>query len=137
MRRILPAIFFVALTVLSCRRPSGEEHFVRGDGPYTFEIDFGDSLAVYDIDFYTVVDSPDGPAETPLLVRWSKDTVVFTERVFLPLEGEGRYSREIRAPYRHGVTMADPGTWHIDVSVEDSVPGLRGMGIAVRRDGSR
>ena len=48
----------MALFLLTgCREPMSVEKFVKGEGPYTFFVDMGDSTAVYDFDLYTRVDA--------------------------------------------------------------------------------
>lgn len=115
------------------------EKFVKGEGPYTFFVDMGDTTVAYDFDFYTRIDAP---ADTlarmtslPLQVTWTSPTFhVFREDVYMPLEGRvTAFSRQVRVPYRTGVRPEEPGPWTVMVRVMDPPQGLRGMGLVVER----
>ena len=115
------------------------ERFVKGEGPYTFFVDMGDSTATYDFDLYTRVDAPVDTlrkmAALPLQVTWTSPSFhVFREEVYMPLEGRiTAFSRQVRVPYRADVRPEEPGPWTVMVRVTDPPKGLRGMGLVVER----
>ncbi len=145
--RIRDGIFFLfAAAAFSCAEPSSEERFVRAqdapDGEYRFMVDLSDSTAVYDLDFYTMIDgSPSQMAELraiPLEVSWvSPDLRHFSERVLLdPAAGSGSgVSRQMRVPYRRNVSMYVPGAWSITVTVPEGfrLEGMRGLGLVCEK----
>ena len=143
MRRISPVIL-LAVLLLCCSAPKGQEQFVKGKGPWTFSVRL-DSLTVSDFYFYTRRDGAPGRrskvAELPLDVAWispAADTLV--ETVYLPLESKSSfYSSESSILYRSEVTPPRSGEWTIVVTPHDSVTvrGLRGLGIAIKNHGSR
>lgn len=137
MRRILSIVVF-ALALASCREPSSVEQFVPGDGPFQFSVDMSDSLAMYDFDFYSRLDTK--PSECPssllLMVRWiSPVDSVFRENVYLPVR-----SGEVYQPYRADVVPSIYGRWTLVVACPEasSVKGFRGLGlVTVKRHGTR
>ena len=143
MRRISPVILLAVLLVF-CSAPKGQEQFVRGKGPWTFTVRL-DSLTVSDFYFYTRRDGAPSRrskvAELPLDIEWispAADTLV--ETVYLPLESKSSfYSSESSILYRSEVTPPRSGDWTLVVSPHDSVTvrGLRGLGIAIKNHGAR
>lgn len=141
MRKALGIILFF-LAVLSCRQPGSMEFFVPGDtGPFTFPVDLSDTTASYDFDFYTRLDGHHrdilSDTEMPLTLMWTAPSgALYVETVYVPLSGSGEtfYSRQVRAPYRSGVVPAEAGTWQIRASLPVAVPGLRGLGLIVKRN---
>ena len=130
MRRILLPI--ILLLAVSCSEPLSSEYFIRGEGPYEFEVQMKDSLAVYDFDFFTRVDARKCPGETALMIRWvSPSDSVFRETVYMPLE-----CGDVYEPYRKGCVPVEYGTWKCIVAIPEavSIDGFRGLGLVVRRD---
>ena len=122
----------------------GSEQFIRGCGPYSFTVDFSDSLCAYDLALYSRIDANERKAlafgELPLNVAWTAPDGVgeYAETVYLPLEGErrGYFSRQVWHQYRKGVQPAVYGEWTLTLSIPDTlnIRGLRGMGLEVLRD---
>lgn len=141
MRNKLGIIVLFLLSVLSCRQPAAMEYFVAGEtGPFEFTVDLSDSTAVYDFELYTRLDGRhrdiESDVETPLTLTWQAPSdSLYLETVYLPLKGgeETFYSRQVRAPYRSGVVPSEAGIWTIRATLPLSVPGLRGLGLIVRR----
>lgn len=140
MRRA--AILLAALTAFfsSCSRPDSVETFIKvADAPagiYDFSVDMSDSLATYDLLFYTRVDNPSGFGKSiPLEVSWiSPDSErALVEKVYL---GSGDL-RGVREEYRTGVNPVVKGVWTLRVRPEDTPRGFRGIGLIVRTDGTR
>ena len=133
-------LFFIFTIFTGCKEPMSVEKFVKGEGPYTFFVDMGDSTASYDFDLYTRVDAPLDSlrkiAALPLQVTWTSPTFhVFREEVYLPMEGKmSLYSKQVRAPYRAGVRPEEWGPWQLVVRVQDPPEGLCGMGLVVSRN---
>ena len=140
MRRFLPFLL-LSLSVLSCREPTSVETYIRSEtGPFAFSVDMADTTAVYDLTFYTRLDGPhrylESDFETPLTIYWrSPSDSLYEETVYLPLEGEDEtfYSRQLIVPYREGVSPKESGIWGLTVTLPSEVPGLRGLGLKVRK----
>ena len=144
-RRILHLLFAVLLAA-ACREPSAREEFVAGGGPFLFQVDMTDTTRTYDFTFYTRLDGRphllEKIVDMPLDIQWiSPSEEVFQETVWLPLTDPDAtyYSRQIRHLYRSGVVPSEPGIWTLNVSVPDTlqIPGLRGLGLIQRYNGTR
>lgn len=63
---LIPALFAaIALSLFSCSEPQSYEEFVRTgskdeDGMYRFTLNMSDSLAVYDLSFYSRIECGNG-----------------------------------------------------------------------------
>lgn len=144
-RRVLSCLLAVLLAA-ACREPSVREDFVPGSGPYIFQVDMSDTTRTYDFTFYTRLDGRphllENVVDMPLDIQWiSPSEEVYGETVWLPLTDPAAtyYSRQIRHLYRSGVVPSVPGIWALSVSVPDTlqIPGLRGLGLIQRRNGTR
>ena len=137
MRRILPIVIFM-LALASCREPMSVETFIPGDGPFEFTVDMTDSLAVYDFDFYSRIDSrpEDCPGSLLLMIRWvSPADSVFRESVYLPVR-----AGEVYEHYRADVVPSVFGEWKLVVACPEAsaVKGFRGLGlVTLKRHGTR
>ena len=135
------AVILLLAFFLACSAPKGAEQFLKGAGPWSFEVDMTDSLSTYDISFYTRRDCAPARraqvAELPLTVEWvSPAADTLREVVYLPLSAKSTfYSSETSIPYRKGVAPASHGVWTLVVTPHDTVTvrGLRGLGLAVKR----
>lgn len=141
MRRAASLILLCILCVTACREPLSREAFVKGPGPYEFSVPMNDSTVLYDFDFYTRIDaSPEdirALSDLPLTITWTSPSGQrFTESVFLPLQGRTSFfSRQIREPYRAGISPWEYGDWTMSVfvPVSASVPGMRGLGLIITK----
>lgn len=143
--RIPVIICLSALALMvSCRRPDSFEQFIRADGvvsgAYVFTLGLDDTLATYDISFYTKVDPPLMAADRPeaslgLVVVWAEGDGLTSlrEKVYLPYGGVAGSAH----PYRSGIKPSHPGEWTVSVTPEDPPAGLRGIGIICKRNGTR
>ena len=145
-RRILIVLAAVLAAFAACRRPSSQEDFIAGAGPYVFSVDMADTTQSYDFSFYTRLDARphllEGVVDMPLDIQWvSPSREVFTETVYLPLTDAHStfYSRQIRRPYRTEVIPVESGIWELSVTVPDtvSIPGFRGLGLIQSIHGAR
>ncbi len=128
MRRLLCLIIAAGL-LFSCAQPSSYEQFVRSDksGEYSFTLDMSDTLAAYDLAFYTLIDRPlfqrDTLVSFPLNVVWcSPSGRYFSETVYYPADS-------LRVRYRSGVVPSEGGEWTLQVSVTPEPAGFRGLGV--------
>ncbi|MBR5042432.1 MAG: hypothetical protein IKX67_04270 [Bacteroidales bacterium] len=128
MRRFLP-VLVLGWLFCSCAQPSSTEQFLRSDGSgeYNFELELADTLASYDLSFYSVIDRPlfkrDTLVSFPLQVVWrSPSGRYFSETVYYP-------SDSLRVRYRSGVIPSEGGTWSISVSIGHEPSGFRGLGV--------
>ena len=148
MKRRFPLpVVLAALFLAACAAPPSTELFVgaaeRAADGYHFTVAL-DTAEVYDFSFYTALVGRRLPSEPlPLTVTWlSPAKRRFSETVWLDPAGrrDGPFSRQIVAPYRRGVRIAEPGEWELTVSLRDT-PGLTGLGLRIEKtrddDGTR
>ena len=134
---MIAAAAFV-LSLCCCSRPTEMEVFVKSadavGGVYSFELPLEDSLATYDLSFYTRVDAPVGhrpQGSVALDVRWeSPSGETADETVHMDA------SKQIEA-YRSGVSPLEPGVWTLKVQVVNPPEGLRGLGVVCKENGTR
>ena len=122
------------LALCSCVRPTSIEQFVRTDqaegGVYRFELDFSDSLATYDISFYSA-GSADPGWSCPVKVIWSGPSDQrYTETVYPD------WSRRVEK-YRSGICMKETGIWTLYLRIDDVPEDFRGIGIICELNGTR
>lgn len=134
----------MALALASCSMSIVSEDFrSRSErdtsGRYCFELDMSDSLASYDISFYTRIDCgaklfaalPDIPVNVELV---SPSGYSFTESVFLAKSSFdiGRPgSFDILTDYRVGCVPLEYGCWKMFLALPD-IRGLRGLGVILK-----
>lgn len=142
----LMPVFLLAVLLSACSAPRVSEVFVPSSqkdslGRYAFELDMSDSLASYDISFYTRLDcsvySFDNVVDIPVYV-WltSPSGELFAEQVFLPKRGfsaERPGSYDCMMEYRTGCIPAEYGQWGMALSVSP-ITGLRGMGVILTKN---
>lgn len=127
----IAAVNSIALCCLlfSCSEPSVQDFFISSaQAPYEFRMDMSDTLAVYDLVFFTKCRAD--VADMRLDVTWispSGDSVC--ETVYLPAFGV----KGIAAPYRSGVAPPSAGEWVLRVDVPDEPEGLCGLGLTVTK----
>ncbi|MBO4475234.1 MAG: hypothetical protein J5737_00730 [Bacteroidales bacterium] len=119
----------VAVLAVSCREPRAREYYLRADrtGEYSFDISLTDSLARYDISFYTAIVKPllhkDTLASFPMQIVWrSPSGLYFSETVYYPAASP-------RVLYRSGLIPSEYGTWNIGITLPEEPSRLRGLGI--------
>lgn len=124
----------LCLVPAACVRPDSVEIFVpaakAADGVYIFDFEMADSLATYDISFFTrndgnVLDS------LPLKVMWlSPSGESLSETVYMdPLK--------VTEKYRSGVRPDECGSWRLCVRPVVEGKGFRGLGIICKENGTR
>ena len=132
------AMLALLLALVACSAPSDTELFVRKDqaqgGVYVFDFPMLDSLASYDVSFYSRSEKRElGNVE--LSVLWlspSGDSV--NETVYMKTITK-RGSMET---YRQGVRPAEFGEWRISVRPDVEPGEIAGFGmICKRKDGTR
>jgi len=147
-------VLFLSSVVLSvagvsCSRPASVEQFVSVDkreanGLYSFSLDLSDSLATYDISFYSRIDASrlkiSHTRDFSLMVTWTapsgqkyRETVYFG--VFDESAGSNSFSSQYVKPYRTGLVPVEYGVWEMNVLVNSGaeVPGLRGLGVVCKK----
>lgn len=131
----LPAILPLLFLLLSCARPSSFETFIPApnvsENVYLFDVDFTDSTSLYDVSFYTKIDSPmihPRQKESFLMdIFWvTPSDRKMQEKVYYP-------SWEPQVLYRSGLEPSEPGIWRLAVQVPEPPVGFRGLGIIVSR----
>ena len=140
MRRALGMIAAAALvlSLCCCSRPTEREIFVKAvnavGNVYSFELPMEDSLATYDLSFYTRIDSPvsrRAAGSLELDVRWeSPSGEAADETVYMDVTSQVE-------TYRSGVSPLEPGVWTLKVQVVNPPEGLRGLGLVCKENGTR
>ena len=128
MRKYL--FILLCLLATACHEPGSQERFIKGTGPFVFQVNMSDTTAVYDMDIYTREDSKEILPMMELWMRWtSPSDSSFRETVFLPL------STEVYTHYRADVTPFEPGVWTLTVTAPSArlIHGLRGLGLVVKK----
>ena len=155
-RLVLPALVAAILAAGACSRPVSSEQFVSADkreanGLYRFKLDLSDSLATYDVSFYSRIDAGrlklENNRDLPMMVTWSapsgrryRETVYFVLSDESP--GSDTFSGQFVKPYRTGLVPTEYGEWELNVLVNSGAdyPGFRGLGVICKKnlsDGSR
>ena len=132
MRRIIPRLLLLA-ALSACRQPRAREFFLRANdsGEYSFSLDLSDTLAAYDISFYTALDRPPFHRDTlvcfPMQIVWrSPSGRYFSETVYYPADS-------VKARYRTGLIPSEYGDWTVAVTLPSQPASLRGLGIICER----
>ena len=135
MKGLRHIVFWVLLLMgaAACTRPVSEEQYVfdDGSGQFDFQVDMSDSLCVYDLSFYTRLESRQSPPGFPIRVYLiSPSGKRFSESLFYDA------SAALVVPYRSDLSPVEPGVWTL--SVRARAEGLKGMGlICTKKDGTR
>lgn len=134
---MIAAAAFV-LSLCCCSRPTEMEVFVKSadavGGVYSFELPLEDSLATYDLSFYTRVDAPAGRrsgGSLELNVLWVSPS---GERAGETVHMD---AAKLLETYRTGVSPLEPGVWTLKVQVVNPPEGLRGLGLVCKENGTR
>ena len=148
LHMLLTAVLLAA--AVSCARPESVEQYIGADqtppnGLYHFSLDLSDSLATYDLSFYTRIDAgrlrmaeaKDFPLSLTLTSpsgRRYRETVFFL--VDETQRGSDFYSSQYVKPYRTGLVPVEWGEWEMSVQVNggNEVQGLRGLGIICKKN---
>lgn len=140
-----PGLFIIAsfLMLVSCTRPESENLFVKAsdsdDGLYEFKVDLSDpGEDGYDFAFYTRVDDISLKSKygtIPLDICWMSPSSrrALEERVYIGRGDLGGLSAE----YRSAVRPSETGVWTLYVRPVDPPKGFRGLGLTVKRNGTR
>ena len=127
MRRV-GFLLLVLLSLAACRRPESVESFAfdNGDGQFDFTVDMGDSLSVYDLSFFTRLESRFSAPGFPMRVYLTSPSgTVYGETLFYDA------SAGLVVPYRSDLRPVEYGVWQL--SVRAQAEGLNGLGLICRR----
>lgn len=138
MKRLLLIFLYAALALWSCSKPDREVMFIKekdaAGGVYEFGFAMNDTLASYDISFYTRV-AGSWKESIRLDVEWiAPDGKKFDESVFFGPSDD--YSGFVEA-YRTGVVPVVPGDWTIKVKTGNVPKGFWGLGLMCEENGTR
>lgn len=129
VRRIMVLSLAFQVFASSCNEPATRDFFIAAqDSPYEYEVDMSDSLAQYDLEFYTMAGGE--ASDVKLDITWispERDSV--RESVYLPDFG----AEGIVAPYRSGVVPPSNGVWILSVEVPEAPDGFCGLGLTVTK----
>ena len=127
-RRAILALGSFLLLLGACSQPQSVEQFVfdDGSGRYDFDVRMDDSLCVYDLSFYTRLESRHSPPGFPVRVYLTSPSgVTYGESLFYDA------SASLVVPYRLDLQPVEYGLWHL--SLYARAEGLRGMGLICTR----
>ncbi len=148
MRSSLKALLFCLALAFSCSNPASRETFIKASetevpGRYSFSVDFSDSLAVYDLDIYTMADINRGEkvgwTDIQAYSLWTSpsgkqysETFVMPDSAFVRKTFNSYHY--LRA-YRHDVSPKEAGLWTVEIilPVCDQTSMVRGLGLIVTR----
>lgn len=127
--------------MLSCSAPLTMEDFRSMDdrdslGRFSYELDMSDSLAVYDISFYTRLDQSakdfaDGSDVCVDIEFVSPSGATFSEVVYIPhssFSSRRKGTYDCLVEYRIGSVPVEWGVWKMNLTVPQTY-GMRGMGV--------
>ena len=154
MGRFSPAKALVlaiqAAAAFSCVRPDSVEQYVgmeqrEPNGLFRYSLDLSDTLATYDIIFYSRIDAGRqrmaSARDFPLMVTWTspsgqryRETVYFDVRD--EVRGSSFYTSQYMKPYRTGLVPVESGVWDMTVHINagNEVPGFRGLGVICKKN---
>ena len=122
IRRIVILFVAVLMAAVSCKRPPSMEYYVYNDGSgqYEYELDFSDSLAVYDLSFYTRPEKVEHPSGFPLRIYMTSPSgQTFVENVYYS------FGESAVVPYRMGLAPVEYGKWILSARTDaDFITGL-------------
>ena len=124
VRILIPVLGALLLLAVACQRPLTTETYVfdNGSGQFDFEVDMSDTLCVYDLSFYTRLESRLSPPGFPIRVYLTSPSgVVYGESLFYDA------STGLVVPYREDLRPVEYGSWLL--SVRARAEGLQGMGL--------
>lgn len=139
----LGLLVWIVLSIVSCREPSKSFQMYltsdealndKGRGVYSYELDFDDSLARYDIFFYCR--SRVGRHESlPLSVQWVNPAGETSEETVYLKVVNPRGTKEL---YRSDTTPKTKGLYTLNIYPMDLSAELEGFGVIFqRKDGTR
>ena len=124
----LNSLFVLLLCLASCSEPTHGEKFVKGDRLYyEYTIPVTDSLAYYDLSFYTRVDNfKAGNCPLGLDLRWTSPAdSLYYEKVWMRT-GNTQGKVEL---YRSGMRFPLNGDWTLRIKAPDKPEGFCGVGV--------
>lgn len=135
MPRSLAVLILAFCLACACTPPGAYEKFVPAseaeENIYIFDVDLSDTTCLYDVSFYTKVDTP---------LAKPKEMKSFKMDIFWVSPSDRRYeeivyypSWETRVPYRRGVEVSEGGEWRLAIQISDPPAGLRGLGVIFKR----
>lgn len=125
----------VSLILAACSRPESEEQFVRedqiADSCYVFNVEMDDSLATYDLSFYTKFKLRKQPSSLRLDICWiSPSGLTGEETVYMD-------PAVVPSLYRSSVVPTEFGQWTLKVKTPEEPRGMLGLGLINKRNGTR
>lgn len=144
--RQVPALLI--LLCVACTAPSVSDSFIKAgdvaDGVYGFEADMSDTLSTWSISLYTRLDASrkklgactDIPLEFEMV---SPSGAVYADTLAIPLslKGDSRWGATADFPVGEGLVPVEAGVWKLNLKPLADVPGFRGLGFVLKRNGTR
>ena len=140
----------LAAAAFSCARPDSVEQYVgieqrEPNGLYRYSLDLSDTLATYDITFYSRIDAGRqrmaSVRDFPLMVTWTSPSGQrYRETVYFDVRDEARgssfYTSQYIKPYRTGLVPVEGGVWDMTVHINagNEIPGFRGLGVICKKN---
>ena len=93
---------------------------------YEYTLDVLDTLAFYDLAFYTRIDGPSAESQLKLSMVWKDPSdSLYRETVYMKVAEKDGVVRN----YRTGMRFPSEGEWTLSVTVTPEVRGFRGLGL--------
>ena len=140
----------LAAAAFSCARPDSVEQYVgmeqrEPNGLFRYSVDLSDTLATYDITFYSRIDAGRQrmveARDFPLMVTWTSPSGQrYRETVYFDVSDEAKgssfYTSQYLKPYRTGLVPVESGVWDMTVHINagNEVPGFRGLGVICKKN---
>ena len=121
-------LLLMLLLGAACSHPQSVEQYVfdNGSGQFDFQVDMSDSLCVYDLSFYTRLESRLSPPGFPVRIYMTSPSgVTYSESLFYDA------SASLVVPYRTDLKPVEYGVWTL--SLFTRAEGLTGMGLICTR----
>lgn len=127
--RLLAAALLAGM-LCGCSRPLGGEQFILGPkDEYVFGIDVVDSLAYYDLSFYTRMEPKNGLAyPLKLEITWTSPAdSSYRETVYMDTDAQGKNA--VVRKYRSALRFPRSGRWTMSVDVSPQTEKFSGLGL--------
>lgn len=123
----MAALVLALLVLAGCSRPTAGEIFIPAPrNAYEYTLDVQDTLASYDLAFYTRIENPAREVQLKFNIVWKDPSdSLYRETVYLRQGEEDAVVRN----YRTGMHFPQEGEWTLYVTVTPEVRGFRGLGL--------
>ncbi len=141
MHKKLLGIITGLVLLMSCSQPATLEKYISSDarteeGAYRYELDLTDTVSLYSIAFYTLLDEHLANDLAMEVSLYSPSGKAYKEKVTIPagrFETKGYYAKECFVDYRTDFQPVEYGHWWLELDIMDHPEKLRGMGLRLSK----